>query len=132
MEALLSQSQRFCPFLRKTSPATLRSLSTSVAHHASVGGGKMSNLQLLGRRCPVMGKALALQSCNMNNASLSGTFGGARAYHAKVGRAKLHTTPAPKAQALDMDSLRNKPGMSGVTSLLTKWTTLQIYPSCFC
>jgi 5-aminolevulinate synthase len=110
MEAILIQSQRVCPFLKKTSPSTLRSLSTSVAHNGSAGGGKMSNLQMLGRRCPVMGKALAVQSSNIAGVSLSGAFGGARAYHSKVNR-KIHTTSEKKARAVDVDMLRHEPGM---------------------
>lgn len=61
----------------------------------------MSNLQLIARRCPVMGKALSQQSARSSNAALSGAFGGARAYHAKVPHAraaKLHTTASKEAQ----------------------------------
>jgi 5-aminolevulinate synthase len=78
-----------CPFLQKTSPATLRTLS-STGRHASPGGGTMSHLQVLARRCPVMGTAMAVQSA----AGLAGVFGGARAYRSKAG---LHTSPATKA-----------------------------------
>lgn len=111
MEALLIQSQRVCPFLKKTSPSTLRTLSTSVAHNASVGGGKMSNLQVLGRRCPVMGKALAVQSARLSNVNLAGTFGGARAYHSKVSRNHIHTSTDKKARAIDVEMLRHEPGV---------------------
>lgn len=99
MEAVISHSQRICPFLRKTSPSALRTLSTSVAHSTSAGGGKMSNLQVLGRRCPVMGNALATQTAKMSGAAaLSGAFGGSRGYHSKVPRANLHTQGPQKAQ----------------------------------
>ncbi len=54
----------------------------------------MSNLQILGRRCPVMGKALAVQSTRSGSPGLGGVFGGTRAYNAK---ANLHTTRAQKA-----------------------------------
>ena len=77
-----------CPFLNKTSPATLRSLSTTT-RPASPGGGTMSNLQVLARRCPVMGKAMAAQSAKTGHPGLGGVFGGVRAYG---GKAKLHTT----------------------------------------
>ena len=53
MEALLRQSRGVCPFLHKTSPATLRSLSTST----NAAQANMSNLQATAGRCPVMGKA---------------------------------------------------------------------------
>ena len=88
MEALLRQSRSMCPFLQKTSPATLRSLSTSTKH-ASTGGGTMSKLQVLANRCPVMGKAMAVQTSKVGMSKLSGVFGGTRAYRSKAG---LHTS----------------------------------------
>ncbi|KAF2142993.1 uncharacterized protein K452DRAFT_225678 [Aplosporella prunicola CBS 121167] len=98
-----------CPFLHKTSPATLRSLSTSTAHSASPGGSSMSNLQTIARRCPVMGKALAVQSSRAGNAALAGAYGGTRAYHAKVGaRARLHTSSSKEAQAVDLGSVHRE------------------------
>ena len=107
MEALLRQSRAMCPFLNKTSPATLRSLSTSTnVQHAAPGGGAMSNLQIIARRCPVMGKALAVQGSRSGNSALAGAFGGTRAYHAKVPRAKLHTTTPKEAQVGEMSNVR--------------------------
>ncbi|OQO04670.1 5-aminolevulinate synthase, mitochondrial [Cryoendolithus antarcticus] len=103
MEALLRQSRSLCPFLNKTSPATLRSLSTSTnVTHTAPGGGAMSNLQIIARRCPVMGKALSVQSARSGHYALAGAFGGTRAYHSKVPRAKLHTSRPEKAQAMDL------------------------------
>lgn len=90
MDALLRQGRSMCPFLHKTSPATLRTLSSSTPHHhASPGGGSMSNLQVLARRCPVMGKAMAVQSAKTRRSGLDGAFGGKMAYG---GKAKMHTT----------------------------------------
>ena len=96
MDALLRQGRAVCPFLHKTSPATLRTLSTSTAthHQASPGGGRMSNLQVLARRCPVMGKAMAVQSAKTGRTGLDGVFGGTRAYS---GKAKLHTSRVKNA-----------------------------------
>ncbi len=54
----------------------------------------MTNLQVLARRCPIMGKAMAVQSARTNNTALTGVFGGVRAYS---GKAKLHTTRAREA-----------------------------------
>ncbi|KAI9729981.1 MAG: mitochondrial 5-aminolevulinate synthase [Cirrosporium novae-zelandiae] len=85
MEALLHQSRAMCPFLKKTSPSTLRALSTATPRQASPGGGAMSNLQVIARRCPVMGKALAVQSAHSNRVLLSA----AKAYS---GRASIHTS----------------------------------------
>ena len=54
----------------------------------------MSNLQVLARRCPVMGKAMAVQSARSALTGPGGVFGGARAYKSK---ANLHTTRAHQA-----------------------------------
>ncbi|KAF1957558.1 5-aminolevulinate synthase-like protein [Byssothecium circinans] len=109
MEAVLRQSRSMCPFLSKTSPATLRSLSTTAAgHDVSPGAGKMSNLQVLARRCPIMGKALTVQSARLGSSTLAGAFGGTRAYHTRVNRARLHTSTPKEAQAVDIESLRSK------------------------
>ncbi|KAF2157625.1 delta-aminolevulinic acid synthase [Myriangium duriaei CBS 260.36] len=102
MEALLRQSRTMCPFLSKTSPATLRSLSTSASvQQASPGGGMMSNLQIVARRCPVMGKALAIQSTRAGNSILAGAYGGSRGYHSRTARAGLHTTQRNAARAIE-------------------------------
>jgi 5-aminolevulinate synthase len=125
MEALLRQSRGVCPFLKKTSPATLRVLSATPApaanfstaagdaapaavgsqqrhHHASPGGGRMSNLQVLARRCPVMGKALAVQSARHRLAGMGGMGGVGKAYHAKAGGASFHSDAQKDAQAVDV------------------------------
>ncbi|ERF69143.1 5-aminolevulinate synthase [Endocarpon pusillum Z07020] len=94
MEALLHQSKAMCPFLKKTSPATLRSLST--ATHHSPGGGTITNLQFIARRCPVMNKALAVQSARMrtsNYTSAAPSIGVVKSMLAK----KLHTSAEKKA-----------------------------------
>ena len=57
----------------------------------------MSNLQVLARRCPIMGKAMAVQSAYTVNAALGGAFGGSRAYGSYGGKAKLHTSRAREA-----------------------------------
>jgi 5-aminolevulinate synthase len=78
----------------------------------------MSNLQIIARRCPVMGKALAqssarvggAQSARIGNAALLGAFGGPRAYHAgtKPPRANLHTTASKEAQAVEMPGVQHE------------------------
>ncbi|KAK5134857.1 5-aminolevulinate synthase, mitochondrial [Meristemomyces frigidus] len=109
MEALLRQSRAMCPFLNKTSPATLRAMSMSTAvTHTAPGGGAMSNLQIIARRCPVMGKALTVQGARHGNPALAGAFGGTRAYHAKVPKARLHTNAPNQAQAVDLPSARRE------------------------
>ncbi|KAK2796586.1 mitochondrial 5-aminolevulinate synthase [Onygenales sp. PD_10] len=76
MEALLNQSRSLCPFLQRTSPATLRSLSTATRPNASPGGGTISNLQVIARRCPIMSKALAVQSSRLATAKGFSTIAG--------------------------------------------------------
>ena len=111
MDALLRQSRSMCPFLNKTSPATLRTLSTTT-RNVSPGGGTISNLQVLARRCPVMGKAMAVQSARTGNVALNGVFGGVRAYG---GKAKLHTSRAQHA-TVDTGVLRRE--VNGMTTHL--------------
>ena len=55
----------------------------------------MSNLQVLARRCPVMGKALTVQSAKNGKNVLNGVFGGTRAY--TYGKAQIHTSRASQA-----------------------------------
>lgn len=101
MEAL-RQSKAVCPFLRKTTPSQLRCLSS-----ASAPTGTMSRLQSYGKKCPVMGKALAVQSSRGGNAAIRAAFSATRGYHGKTGKANIHTTGANKAQTVDVEMLRN-------------------------
>lgn len=101
MDAVLRQSKAMCPFLKKASPATLRALSTSTRpapQPSSPCGGTISKLQLLGQRCPVMGKALAVQS-----AKFGGVAGGIAGLSTrKLGKARcLHTSRSQEARAVD-------------------------------
>jgi len=73
----------------------------------------MSNLQLVARRCPVMGKALAVQSSKSGNSFLAGAYGGSRAYHSRVPKANLHTTQRQEARAVEAER-RRTPGMSSI------------------
>jgi 5-aminolevulinate synthase len=115
MDAVLRQSKSMCPFLKKTSPATLRSLSTSSpARQASPGGGSMSNLQTIARRCPIMGKALAVQTAKSAGVGLGGVaaIGAIRAFTGKAGKsntgkAGMHTTRPREARPIE-DTLFNR------------------------
>ncbi|KAL3419384.1 5-aminolevulinate mitochondrial precursor [Phlyctema vagabunda] len=105
MDAALRQSKAMCPFMMKASPATLRSLSTSTRPHASPGGGSMSNLQTIARRCPIMGKALAIQTAKTGKIGLGGVaaLGAIRAFSGKVssGKARLHTSRSHEARPVE-------------------------------
>lgn len=95
MEALLGSSRAMCPFLNKTSPATLRTLST--ATHQSPGGGTITNLQFIARRCPVMSKALAVQSARNRTTNFSTTSSAKVGAFKSVVSKKLHTSAERKA-----------------------------------
>ncbi|KAM0347102.1 hypothetical protein ACHAPU_005041 [Fusarium lateritium] len=101
MDAVLRQSKAMCPFMKTATPATLRALSTSsrpaLPAPASPCGGTMSKLQLLGQRCPVMGKAMAVQTAKNRAAGSVRAFSG----HSKTGKAKIHTTRNKEARAVD-------------------------------
>lgn len=64
----------------------------------------MSNLQVLARRCPVMGKAMNAQAAKNGTNPLNGVFGGVRAYG---GKAKIHTSRPQKASVAP-DTLRGE------------------------
>lgn len=70
-----------------------------------------------------MGKALTVQSARIGNHALAGAFGGVRAYHTRVSRAKLHTSTPKEAQAVDIENLRAKQGMDILLSP-TQYTVL--------
>ena len=101
MESILHQSRAMCPFLKQSSPATLRTLastSTGTGNRA-IAGGSMSNLQILARRCPVMSKALAVQSVRLVGSKRFSTAAGvmgasrtAKPLKVSAGRRALHTT----------------------------------------
>ncbi|KAL3476122.1 pyridoxal phosphate-dependent transferase [Aspergillus californicus] len=96
MESLLQQSRAMCPFLKRSSPATLRSMATATRPSTSPGGGTMSNLQKLARRCPVMSKALAVQSSRMASAKrFTSTAAGVPSLNKSTrapGKRALHST----------------------------------------
>lgn len=104
MDAVLRQSKAMCPFLKKASPATLRALSTSTRPAQSPCGGTISKLQLLAHRCPVMGKALAVQSAKVGHVQVGGGFAGLSTHSraGKLGKPRgLHTSRSQEARAVD-------------------------------
>lgn len=111
MDAVLRQSKAVCPFLKKASPATLRALSTasrqSAAPEASSAliaaspcGGALSKLQLLAGRCPVMGKAMAVQATRIGTSRVAanssmGYRGVAASLSAAFSTSARASAPAP-------------------------------------
>lgn len=59
MESLLKQGKQVCPFLKRSSPASLRMLARSFSTNAR--GYRVSGLTTAATHCPVIGKALAVQ-----------------------------------------------------------------------
>ncbi|OJJ48842.1 hypothetical protein ASPZODRAFT_129162 [Penicilliopsis zonata CBS 506.65] len=120
MESLLQQSRAMCPFLKRTSPAALRTLATATRPQGSPGGGTMSNLQVIARRCPVMSKALAVQSARLANtkrftSSAAGVSMGVK----PVGRRGLHGTGNHGA-SVEAESYKKVEQPSGKFPLNTK------------
>ncbi|KPI41486.1 5-aminolevulinate synthase, mitochondrial [Cyphellophora attinorum] len=106
MEALLRQSKGMCPFLKHTPTATLRTLSTSTRQ--SPGGGTITNLNFIARRCPVMNKALAVQSAKISARSYAKVAPGTSGVVKKLLNKKLHTTAEKKA-SVDPHVIRGAP-----------------------
>jgi 5-aminolevulinate synthase len=57
MERVLNTAQKACPFLHNASAATLRNLSTKTS-----SGATSNKLMNKAQQCPVMGKAMAVQT----------------------------------------------------------------------
>ncbi|KAM0820239.1 hypothetical protein AB5N19_06058 [Seiridium cardinale] len=103
MDTVLRQSKAMCPFLKKASPASLRALSTSTRPQASPCGGTISKLQVLGQRCPIMSKALAIQTARSSMGGAAAATAGVRAFsgHQKTAKARIHTSRAHEARAME-------------------------------
>ncbi|KAK4668060.1 mitochondrial 5-aminolevulinate synthase [Podospora pseudoanserina] len=104
MDSVLRQSKAMCPFMKKATAAGLRAMTTAARPAASPCGGTISKLQTLARRCPVMGKAMAVQSARIGHAGIPGVAGRAMSTvsaHGKTSKAKIHTSGAQEAQAVE-------------------------------
>jgi 5-aminolevulinate synthase len=67
METIVNQCKKACPFLHKSTTASLRKLSRmpAPAGFTSESGYVRANaLTIMAQKCPVMGKAMAVQSKN--------------------------------------------------------------------
>jgi 5-aminolevulinate synthase len=77
----------------------------------------MSNLQSIARRCPIMGKALAIQTAKHGKLGFAGlgSVAAIRAISGKVstGKAKLHTTTSNNATAVEGIIINKGPFASG-------------------
>ena len=121
MDAALRQSKAMCPFMMKATAAGLRAMTTAARPPlpASPCGGTISKLQVLARRCPVMGKAMAVQSARLGHTGLAGSVAGVATLsslsgHAKSTKAKLHTGRAHEAQPVEATVFRDKSELKGL------------------
>ncbi|KAK4218132.1 pyridoxal phosphate-dependent transferase [Rhypophila decipiens] len=120
MDSVLRQSKAMCPFMKKATAASLRAMTTTAARPAvSPCGGTISKLQTLARRCPVMGKAMAVQSARLKHTSsfpgVAGVAAGrsvstfsVTASQGKTTKAKLHTGRGHEARAVEGNLFREK------------------------
>ena len=113
MESLLQQSRAMCPFLKNTSPTALRSLATAT-RPAPEGGRTVSNLHTVARRCPVMSKALAVQSARLSPTkrfSTAATVAGVKSLRTCPVKRDLHTTSGNGASLNPGTYERNERGV---------------------
>lgn len=124
MDSVLRQSKAMCPFMKKATAASLRAMTTTAAAASarpavSPCGGTISKLQTLARRCPVMGKAMAVQSARLKHTAsfpaVAGVAAGrsvstfsATSVHGKTTKAKLHTGRGHEARAVEGNLFREK------------------------
>jgi 5-aminolevulinate synthase len=95
MEAIVNQCKRACPFLHNSTTASLRKLSRMPApagFTSEVGGNVRANaLTVMAQKCPVMGKAMAVQSKNY--------------LHTSARLAKQPTLPLKQASLVNNDRI---------------------------
>lgn len=121
MESLLQQSRTMCPFLKNTSGTALRRLAT--ATRPTMGGGRpMSNLQVAARRCPVMSKALAVQSARLPvtkrfASSVAGGAAGGQSLRTCPAKRSVHTTNGNSASVNPVAYKKTDQGESGTAGL---------------
>ncbi|KAK3322362.1 pyridoxal phosphate-dependent transferase [Apodospora peruviana] len=116
MDSVLRQSKAVCPFMKKATAASLRAMTTTTRPAVSPCGGTISKLQTLARRCPVMGKAMAVQSARLGHPGFPGGVAGVAGLstisggHGKptAAKAKLHTGRAHGARAIERALFREK------------------------
>ncbi len=137
MDAVLRQSKAVCPFLKQASPATLRALSTTATRSCAATGEPiaasalaataasspcgctLSKLQLLAHRCPVMGKAMAVQAGRAGTGRVGVAAGGIGMRGVAASLSAAFSTSAAAASATGAAAgthgLRRTPGRAGST-----------------
>jgi 5-aminolevulinate synthase len=100
MESLLRQGKQVCPFLKRSSPASLRMLATSFS--TSNRGYRVSGLQTAATHCPVIGKALAVQQSK-------------RAYVTKSDKAAMTPSHPGFAESVSLEEAHRAAGVTDLS-----------------
>ena len=98
MESLLRQAKQVCPFLKRSSTASLRMLAAS----SSAANPRVSSLHTAATRCPVVGKALALQESK-------------RGYVAVSDKAAMNPSHPEFAEGLSLDEAHRAAGVTDMS-----------------
>jgi hypothetical protein len=104
MESLLRQGKQVCPFLKRSSPTTLRMLATS--YSTSSRGYRVSGLQKAATHCPVIGKALAVQQSKRN-------------YVAKSEKVTMTPSHPGLAESVSLEEVHRAAGVTDLTKGIT-------------
>jgi hypothetical protein len=100
MESLLRQGKQVCPFLKRSSPSSLRVLATSV--QTTSRGYRVSALQTAATHCPVIGKALAVQQSK-------------RHYVTKTAKAAMLPTHPGLAESASLEETHRAAGVTDLS-----------------
>jgi 5-aminolevulinate synthase len=100
MESLLRQGKQVCPFLKRSSPASLRMLATSI--QTTSRGYRVSALQTAATQCPVIGKALAVQQSK-------------RSYVTKTPKVAMKTTSPAFAESASLEETHRAAGITDLS-----------------
>ena len=138
MESIIKQGKKLCPFLRRTSPATMRMMATKSG--SSGNGNGLSGLQQAALKCPVMskhmGKAGAGGSGSGGSSHQSSPHGNGMSLNVSAVVGRSYVTASPVTQfnrtcrnAAELASLEDVHRTVGVTDLsrgMLKYLPIQI------
>ena len=123
MESIIKQGKKLCPFLRRTSPATMRMMATKSSSCSGHGSAGLSGLQQAALKCPVMSKHMGKAGAGGSISShQSSSHGNGMSLNVSAGRS--YVTASPVAQihqtcrnAAELASLEDVHRTAGVTDL---------------
>ena len=108
MESLLRQGKQVCPFLKRSSPASLKMLASS--YSTTSYGNRTSALTTAATHCPVIGKALLLQHAK-------------RSYVTKTDKAAMTSSHPGLAESVSFEETHRAVGVSDLTKGISNKTT---------